>query len=317
MTATSRRARALRCTERVDQLLKFSFAAPVRGECVQLASAWQRIVQHHSYPKPVARLLGEMTAAAALLASNIKFDGTLILQIYGDGPVKLLVVECQSDLRLRATAKLRSEAAIHPGAGLRELVNARGAGRCAITLDPRARHPGQRPYQGVVPLDGDSIAQVLESYMRTSEQLETRFWLAAADDVCAGMLLQKLPGQGGKLVDTDEDAWPRVVTLASTLESKELLGLPPAEQIRRLFWQEPVALGTPLAPRFECSCSRQRIGRMLLSLGRAEVDDILAELGAVSVTCDFCNAAHSFDAVDIGELFATGQTVGAGVNPAQ
>lgn len=301
----------------MDQLLKFSFSAPVRGECVRLVETWQRILQHHDYPAAVKRLLGEATAAAALLASNIKFDGTLILQIYGDGPVQLLVVECQSDLRLRATAKLRSDATVADSASFLDLVNAHGTGRCAITLDPRARHPGQQPYQGVVPLQGESIAQAIENYMRASEQLDTRLWLAADAGQCAGLLLQKLPEHGGTLMASDDDAWPRRVTLASTVKPSELLRLAPDEWLRRLFWQEPPKVAAPLTLRFECSCSRQRVGHMLRSLGRAEVDDILAELGTVAVICDFCNSSHVFDAVDIGELFATGMNAGAGVNPAQ
>lgn len=302
----------------MDQLLKFSFVqAPVRGEAVQLTQAWKRITAHHDYPPPVMRLLGEMTAATALLASNIKFDGTLILQIHGDGPVKLLVVECQADLRMRATAKLREDATIADDARLADLVNSGGRGRCALTLDTRNREPGQQPYQGIVPLQGDSIAQVIEAYMLNSEQLNTRLWLAASADVAAGLLLQKLPGEGGTLAvsGADDDAWPRLTTLAATVSTDELLRLTPQDQAHRLFWQEHVATGAPLRPRFECTCSRERIGRMLLSLGRAEVDSIIAELGTVSVSCDFCNARHGFDAVDVGELFATGASAGARVNP--
>lgn len=299
----------------MDQLLKFSFAPDrVRGESVQLTQAWQRIIQNHSYPAPVRRLLGEMTAATALLASNIKFDGTLTLQIHGDGPVRLLVVECQADLRLRATAKIAEGAVLPDDADLTTLVNAHGRGRCVLTLDMRNRLPGQQPYQGIVPLLGSSIAQAIETYMHSSEQLQTRLWLAANDTVASGLLLQKLPDEGGVQTSApaadEDDTWTRLTLLASTVTAQELLQLSPQKQLHKLFWQEHVYFTPVLRPRFECTCSRQRIGRMLLSLGRAEVDSILTEQGRVSVTCDFCNAQQSFDAVDVGELFATGANVG-------
>jgi molecular chaperone Hsp33 len=296
-----------------DRLLKFLFdRAPVRGEVVQLDAAWQRMIRFHDYPAPVIALLGQMTAAAALLAANIKFNGALTLQIHGDGPVRLLVVECQPDFRLRATAKLHEGAVIPAAAGLAELVNVHGRGRCAITLDPRDRLPGQQPYQGVVPLEGDSIATALETYMRQSEQLDTRLWLAASSTIAAGVLLQKLPREGGSAAaaqsERDDDAWPRATLLAGTLTPDELLAVPADGLVQRLFWEERLNHAPAATPQFACSCSRERIGRMLLSLGRAEVDSILAERSAVEITCDFCNASQTFDAVDVGQLFATGKT---------
>ncbi len=300
-----------------DRLLKFLFrGAPVRGEIVRLDEAWQRMTRFHDYPPAVTALLGQMTAAAALLAANIKFNGALTLQIQGDGPVRLLVVECQPDFRLRATAKLREGAAIAADAALTDLVNAHGSGRCLITLDPRDRLPGQQPYQGVVPLAGDSIAAALESYMQQSEQLETRLWLAASGSTATGVLLQKLPREGGTAVlaaagAEDDDAWPRACVLASTLRPDEMLAASAETLAQRLFWEEQLDHMAPAVPQFACSCSRERIGRMLLSMGRTEVDDIIAEQGQVEVTCDFCNARQRFDAVDVGQLFATGQTQGA------
>ena len=291
-----------------DSLLKFLFRrAPVRGGIVRLDAAWKQMIALHDYPAPVTRLLGEMTAAAALLATNIKFAGSLVLQIHGDGPVKLLVVECQPGVGLRATAKLRIDAAIDAAAGLQSMVNLHGRGRCAITLDPRDPQPGQQPYQGVVPLEGDTIAQALESYMRRSEQLDTHLRLAADGDIAAGLLLQKLPREGGRGGATeDDDAWNRALALAGTLGAAELLAQPPAALAHRLFWQEPLDAYAPITPRFQCACSRERIGRMLLSLGREEVESIVAEQGQVEVTCDFCNAKRVFDAIDVAQLFATG-----------
>ncbi len=291
-----------------DTLLRFLFHdAPVRGEVVRLQASWRQMVANHRYPAPVARLLGEMTAAAALLAANIKFDGALILQIQGNGPVRLLVVEVQPGMRLRATAKLRETAVIGEDATLQQLTNPNGEARCAITLDPTGRRPGQQPYQGVVPLAGETIAEVLENYLRQSEQTESRLWLAADESAAAGVLLQKLPQEGGA-AKPDVDAWQRAGALTATLTREELLTLEAEALARRLYWEERLQHFPPAAPRFECNCSRERSGRMLLALGRGEVESILAERGDVEITCDFCNARYAFDAVDVGQLFASGAT---------
>lgn len=291
-----------------DTLLRFLFHdAPVRGEVVRLQASWRQMVANHRYPAPVARLLGEMTAAAALLAANIKFDGALILQIQGNGPVRLLVVEVQPGMRLRATAKLRETAVIGEDATLQQLTNPNGEARCAITLDPTGRRPGQQPYQGVVPLAGETIAEVLENYLRQSEQTESRLWLAADESAAAGVLLQKLP-QEGSAAKPDVDAWQRAGALTATLTREELLTLEAEALARRLYWEERLQHFPPAAPRFECNCSRERSGRMLLALGREEAESILAERGDVEITCDFCNARYAFDAVDVGQLFASGAT---------
>jgi molecular chaperone Hsp33 len=291
-----------------DRLLKFMFhGAPVRGELVRVAGAWREMTAHHSYPRPVKQLLGEMVAAAALLASTIKFNGALVMQVHGDGPIQLLVVECQPDLALRATAKVGGDPIVS-GASMRDLVNRRGRGRFAITLDPRDALPGQQPYQGIVPLDGESMSEVLEAYMRQSEQLETRLMLAADDEACAGLLLQRLPESGGSAKTVDEDAWDRVTTLGATVKTEELLRLSPEDLARRLYGQEMLDLQATRSPRFACRCSRERIGRMLISLGRDEVDSIIEELQHVTVTCDFCSRQYSFDAVDVSQLFTRGAT---------
>ncbi len=204
-----------------DQLQKFMFnAAPVRGEIVSLRETWQEVQTRRLYPAAVRTVLGEMMAACALLSANLKFDGTLIMQIYSDGPVKMLVVQCNSNLALRATAKLADdvEADLGQEMPLAELLNRNGQGRCVITLDPSDKKPEQQPYQGIVPLSGEhgplsSMAEVLEHYMHHSEQLDTRMWLAANDDRAVGILLQKLPGDGGIVPhpgEHDADTWQRV-----------------------------------------------------------------------------------------------------------
>ena len=291
-----------------DRLLKFVFkAAPVRGGLVRMEDAWRQMVTLHDFPPPVTRLLGEMVAAGTLLATSIKFNGALVMQVHGDGPVKLLVVECLPDLAIRATAKL-ADGGFGDDASMRDLINRNGRGRFAITLDPRDPMPGQQPYQGIVPLDGDTMADVLQAYMRQSEQLDTRLWLAADEHVSAGLLLQSLPAEGGKPATVDADAWGRAVTLAQTITPDELLRLPPDDVLRRLFWQETLEHYPALSPHFACTCSRERIGRMLVSLGRDEVDSILDEQGSVTVTCDFCSREYTFDAVDTAQLFAGGVT---------
>ena len=286
-----------------DRLKKFSFTgARVRGELVQLSTAWRETISHRQYPAPVVSVLGETVAAAALLAANIKFNGALVMQVYADGPLQLLVVECQPDLALRATAKVRDEP-IADDISLQELLNRSGRGRVSITLDPNDPLPGQQPYQGIVALEGDSVAEVLQNYMRQSEQLETRLWLASSATAAAGLLLQRLPGDGGSLIEAGDDAWEHLIALAQTVTSEELLHLSPEDVAHRLFWQESLEHYTPLTPRFQCTCSRERIGKMLLSLGQEEVDSIVAEQGSVTVTCEFCGRQYAFDPVDAAHLF--------------
>jgi molecular chaperone Hsp33 len=302
-----------------DTLHKFLFDAgtsnrsPVRGEIVSLAATWRQIKERHPYPEPVLRVLGELVAASTLLSANLKFNGALVMQIHGDGPVRLLVVECNADLTVRATVKLSTDAPIAEAAGFTELVNPGGQGRFAITLDPRDRSQGQKPYQGIVPLEGGSVAAALEGYMRRSEQLQTQLWLAADDEHANGLLLQKLPLEGGSSgapfdIDAEsraEEVWERAVTFANTLDRAELLEVDPPTLMRRLFWEETLAVYDPAPCAFRCSCTRERVAAMLVSLGEAEVDDMLAEMGGVHVDCEFCNKSYDFDTVDCAQLFAT------------
>lgn len=291
-----------------DTLQKFMFEdCAVRGELVELSETWHQVQSLRQYPKAIRALLGEMMSAAALLSANLKFDGAIIMQIHGDGPVTLLVVECDSTLQMRATAKYAPDAAIPDDAGLRALVNQHGHGRFAITLDPREKLPGQQAYQGIVSLDGDSVATVIENYMLRSEQLDTKLWLAADDKVSRGLLLQKLPGEGGsgKGGDADLDEWNHVVTLASTLRNEEMLQVDIKTLMHRLFWEETVRVFDPQHPTFRCSCSRERVGNMLKMLGREEIDSALADLDSLAIDCDFCGQHYQFDAVDCAQLFAT------------
>jgi molecular chaperone Hsp33 len=293
-----------------DTLQKFIFEnAAVRGEFIDISATWREVLSRHHYPAAVKQLLGEMVAAAALLSANLKFNGSIVMQIHGDGPVRLLVVECDAELRLRATAKLAPDAAIADGANLTALLNEHGKGRFAITLDPADKVPGQQPYQGIVPLDGDDVATVIENYMLRSEQLDTKLWLAASDDAARGLLLQKLPNHGGKAEAeplSQEDAletWNRAVILGSTLKREELLEAPIDVLMQRLFWEETIRVFDPVHPSFHCTCTREKVGNMLKMLGREEVDGVLAELDHVGVHCDFCGQHYEYDRVDCAQLF--------------
>jgi molecular chaperone Hsp33 len=290
-----------------DTLQKFMFDnTPVRGELVEMSDTWREILSRRDYPRAVRSLLGEMLSAAALLSANLKFNGALVMQIHGDGPVTLLVVECDADLQMRATAKLAEGAVVVDDATLTELVNRGGNGRFAITLDPKDKLPGQQAYQGIVPLDGASVAVVIENYMMRSEQLDTRMWLAADDQVSRGLLLQKLPGEGGIHAPTEDalEAWDRTVMLASTLRPDELLSTDIQTVMRRLFWEETIRVFDPLHPAFHCSCNRERVGNMLKMLGQEEIDSAIAELGHLGIDCDFCGQHYDFDKVDCAQLFA-------------
>ncbi|WP_034302822.1 Hsp33 family molecular chaperone HslO [Herbaspirillum sp. RV1423] len=292
-----------------DTLQKFMVEnAPVRGELVEISATWQQVLARHNYPVAVKTLLGEMLSAAALLSANLKFNGVIVMQIYGDGPVKLLVVECDSDLRLRATAKMSEGAEVADDATLTELVNVNDEGRFAITLDPKDKMPGQQAYQGIVPLDGDTVATVIENYMLRSEQLDTKLWLAADDKVSRGVLLQKLPTEGGKeggkiAPEEELETWNRLSMLGNTLRSEELLSTDIDTLMHRLFWEETIRVFDPQHPEFYCSCSREKVGNMLKMLGQAEVEDALASQEKLGINCDFCGQHYEFDAVDCAQLF--------------
>ncbi len=316
----------------MSELHKFLFdGLPVRGMVVRLTDSWTEILQRRAsnsatgaYPPVLRDMLGEMVAAATLMQSNIKFDGALVLQIFGDGPVKLAVVEVQPDLRLRATATVVGP--LDGVSGLGDMVNVNNEGRCSITLDPTTKFPGQQPYQGVVPLFDDAgiriekVSSVIEHYMLQSEQLDTTLVLAADATVATGLLIQRLPLQGtrnlsGSLVSQENEDqigrnedYNRISILAHSLKRDELLSLDVDTILHRLFWQEPMTRFEPqkgeTGPRFSCSCSRARVGRMIVGLGRSEAESILAEREVIEVACEFCGVQYHFDAVDAAQLFA-------------
>jgi molecular chaperone Hsp33 len=275
-----------------DTLQCFLFEhAPIRGERVQLNATWQAVTTLRTYPAPLRQILGELMAAGSLLAATLKFDGTLILQLHGSGPVQLIVVECTSEHTLRATAKWSGSIS---NVGLRQLL---GNGRFVINLVPRS---GQQSYQGVVELNADSVAEIIEHYMKTSEQIDTKIWLSANAQQAAGLLLQKLP----EAESPDVDAWNRVGLLASTVTSFELLNLPTQQLLGRLFHEEDVRLFEANPVCFRCSCTVARVADMLRMLGQDDVQQLIVERGEVEILCDFCNHRYAFDAVDAAQIFA-------------
>ncbi len=315
----------------MSELHKFIFdGMPVRGAIVRLTDAWTEVLRRRAsntttgpYPVPVAELLGEMAAAGALMQSIIKFNGALVLQIMGDGPVKLAVAEVQSDFALRATASVVGP--VEEGARLSAMVNRHNQGRCAITLDPKTKFPGQQPYQGVVPLYGDHgqkiehLSEVLEHYMLQSEQLDTTLVLAADANIAAGILIQRMPVEGEANLEgeqaraareagigADED-YNRIMHLTRSMTREELLTLDVDTILRRLFWEEKLLRFAPQdgegRPHFACTCSRERVSRMIRGLGAEEAESIIAERGDIEVACEFCGQQYRFDAIDAAQVF--------------
>lgn len=278
-----------------DLLRRFLFeGSPVRGAVAQLEGTWQAVLERHDYPPALRQVLGEAMAACALLASTVKLDGALVLQMQGGHPVRLLVVECTREGTLRATAKW--DGPLPAQAGAAELL---AGARCAISL---IAADGQQAYQGVVELRGGGIAQMLGHYLAHSEQIDSELHLAADGHHACGLLLQRLPGQP----DADADRWPRVRELAATVRANELLGLASQQLLRRLFHEEDLRLFDPTPLAFRCSCSADRVESMLRMLGRDEVESVLAERGEIEVGCEFCGRQWRFDPVDAARVLAAG-----------
>ncbi|MDT3721228.1 Hsp33 family molecular chaperone HslO [Pseudomonas oryzihabitans] len=273
----------------------------VRGELATLERSYAEVLAKHPYPEPVAQLLGEMLAAAALLCGTLKFEGLLVLQARSSGPIPLLMVECSSEREVRGIARYE-ESGIDAAASLAELMP---DGVLALTIDPRH---GQR-YQGIVPLEGASLADCLSGYFATSEQLPTRFWLNADGRRARGLLLQQLPPARVKDAQARQESWEHVVALADTLTAEELLGLDNEVILHRLFHEESVRLFDEQGVAFNCSCSRDRAANALVSMGRPDVESLLDEQqGRILVDCQFCNEQQVFDAADIAQIFAGGGT---------
>jgi molecular chaperone Hsp33 len=278
---------------------------PIRGHAVRLGRAWLDLREHQDYPPAVQSLLGEAVGAVVLLAATLKFNGTLTLQMQGQGLVKLLVAQCTHDFKVRAMAR---HDAIGDTAGFRSLA---GEGQIIVTVEATDRASS---YQGVVPITGDSLAECLEAYFIQSEQLPTRVLLASTAGVVSGMLVQRIPGEGGKQsVDPAslEAAWMKV--------DHAMLGLTPAalieddieQRLVRMFGDDEVRVFSGHEVFHECRCSRERVANVLRSLGVDEVRSVIAEQGAVTVTCEFCQKPYKFDVIDVEQLFTEGAPRGS------
>lgn len=272
---------------------RFYFAdSPVRGEIVQLEQSLAAIFSRHQYPAAVQRLLAELVTASVLLTATLKLEGRLSLQAQGKGALKMMMAECNHRHEVRAIAQVAEDANFADDATLKDLLT---DGLLVITLEPEH---GQR-YQGIVALEGNSIAEYLENYFAQSEQLPTRLWLTANGVKGSGLLLQALP----HTTDEDADRWPRLLQLTETVKHEELLDLSAEEVLYRLYHEESVTLPASEAVSFACTCSREGTAQALISIGQAECEDILAEQNDIRLHCQFCHNEYVFDASDIKMLF--------------
>jgi len=289
-----------------DAITRFVFEqAPVRGALVTLDAASRAILDCHPYPPALRRVLAELLAASTLLASTLKFTGSLIVQLQGSGPVRLLVVECNDALELRATAQwdVPSTSAFGPDATLAELAGGAAQGRLVITLDPKGNGT---IYQGIVTLETASIAGLIEHYLATSEQLASRLVLATDAGRAAGLLLQRLPGASASEESRPDDTWTRASERLARIDPVTLLAPGTAAALlAESFPHDDVRVFREKSVNFRCSCSRERVERALRIAGKAEIESILAERGDVVVTCEFCNRDYAFAQGEALALFAS------------
>ena len=271
---------------------------PIRGHAVRLSQSWLSLREHQDYPPAVQQLLGEAVGAVVLLAATLKFDGVLTLQLQGKGLVSLLVAQCTHDFKVRAMAR---HDPLGGEAGFRSLA---GEGQIVVTVEAADRASS---YQGVVPITGNSLAESLEAYFHQSEQLPTRVLLAASSGVVAGMLVQRIPGAGGTQVQLDEaaleSAWQKADAAMSSLTRGQLLEDDVEQRLVDMFGVDEVRVFSGHEVKFECRCSRERVANVLRSLGVEEVRSVIAEQGACTVTCEFCQKPYKFDAIDVEHLF--------------
>lgn len=295
-----------------DCLHRFLFEHfPIRGHIVHLDASWRALLEHRDYPSVIRDTLGEAVAASVLLAATLKFDGTLSLQLKGQGPMHLMLAQCSDALGVRAVARYKEAEAYG-----RDLAALSGEGSLTVTVE---NEDLSQRYQGIVPLTGARLSDCMRNYFETSEQLPTRLWLHADDKGASGLLLQRLSDDsvqsrsvGSRLHEMErseiDDAWNRVQMLGDTLKPEELQTLSDRSILRRLFAEDDVRLFEPAPVFFRCRCSRERVVGMLRALGPDEVRSVLAEQGHVEVRCDFCNRAYRLDSVDVEQLFSHAAT---------
>jgi molecular chaperone Hsp33 len=275
-----------------DIVMPFVFESlPIRGAIIQLQRAWHRMLLGHDYGRPVLETLGHSACASALIAQSLKFEGSITLQISGDGPLAMLVMQCTSDLELRGMAS-----AGHTGEDLAfgDLVR---KARCAITVDAGAM---ERPYQGIVEVGGDSLADSIENYYERSAQIPSHLQLVSGPSCCGGILLQQLPGKDSPVADD----WRRVGLLASTLRLADVAEGVGTDLLARLFAEDDLRVFRPRSAVFRCRCTDRRAEDVLRLLGEAETRDLLEELGKVEVICEYCGRARHYDAIDLSQVFS-------------
>lgn len=270
--------------------------AGVRGSLVRLESAWVEISEISDYPQAVMHLLGESVAASALFAGSLKFEGCLSIHLRNAGGLRLLFAECSHEGHVRAIARLEDS----DDSAIINLKDDRA--QLAVTIENRKT---DTRYQGLVPVEAESLSKAFEGYFERSEQLPTRIILAVDRGRCAGIMLQDVAREGGVSAHKDADAWNRVGHLLATLTEDELLNLPAETLLLRLFHEETVLLQSPRPLSFKCSCSADRVAGMLRSLGPEEARAAVAENGEMKITCEFCNRDYRLDEVDIAALFAS------------
>ena len=263
----------------------------IRGAVVRLDSVWQQLMANRAYPRPVIELLGQMCATTVLLADNLKQPGRLTIQLRSDGPVTLLVIDCNEELNVRCMAQHGEKVPPVP------MIDLLGSGHLMLSLDmPSMREP----YQSVVPLNGETIAEVFEHYLQQSEQLASRFYLAANEHGAAGLFLQKMPSTDAR----DADGWSRIEALAQTVRDDELLGLAPEALLTRLFHEETVRVFTPQAVTNNSPEDWEKVSNMLRALGREDVYSVIKERGVIVIRDDLANHEYRFDKAAIDDLFS-------------
>jgi molecular chaperone Hsp33 len=278
---------------RQDLCQRFLFSdVDVRGEIVRLNSSYIDTISNHAYPPAVNTLVGEFLAAAALLGSTIKYEGRLVLQVRGNGELSLIMSECTSEGAVRGIARYQQ---VPQHTDFDALT---GDGVLVITIDSSRADP----YQGIVSLEGGSLAASLQTYFEQSEQLKTWLYFAVDDKQACGFMLQQLPS--GRQTDSEERAatWEHLLALGQTITAAELHSLSNEDLLHRLYHQEKVELFTPRKFHYQCSCSRERTARALISIGKKEVDSIIAEHGAVVIGCEFCGHEYRFEADEVEVL---------------
>ncbi|MDY1038076.1 Hsp33 family molecular chaperone HslO [Enterobacteriaceae bacterium RIT714] len=276
-----------------DQLHRYLFEQfAVRGELVTVSETWKQILENHAYPQPVKNILGELLVATSLLTATLKFAGDITVQLQGDGPMTLAVINGNNQQQMRGVARVQGE--VPEGADLKTLV---GNGFLVITITPEE---GER-YQGVVGLEGDTLAACLEDYFLRSEQLPTRLFIRTGEVdgqlAAGGMLLQVLPAQNAQGNDFEH-----LATLTETIKAEELFTLPANEVLWRLYHEEEVTLYDPQDVEFKCTCSRERCAGALRTLPDEEIDSIMAEDGEIDMNCDYCGSHYVFNSMDIAEI---------------